>query len=398
MFSWFKKKEKIENPIEISVTGINPQTENEFLFYNFVEMTFAPHLQKWHEKAKSNGIKFKPQYEKAIKQKTETSKFKNPHSFPKYFNNKFDYIGFQFLSGTEDILSAFQIGTHFIINDKIVYSTKYDFRVPKYISNQKEFQENLDILEIDNEFLNDFSFEDVWDSLDLKISFNNNLLVCWNNEIEILEKILIENKIDDYNIKYIKIREIAKDNNLPDLIDSLLEHFESELTLKNDLSIICPTLALEFEDIGIILSKYIHSLNSNKKIASKPIQNKTKKDKPYLTLTSIEVKNENFDIIKKYSISKTQLKQLDINKKGFIFTGDITTERDTAKGFIEQNGGIIKSGMSSKLDYIVIGADFGWSKIQKVKEFNENKNCKIRILTNSDFEYLKKKYVTQHRI
>ena len=54
MFNWFKKKEKTENPIEISVSGINPQTENEFLFYNFVELTFAPHLKKWYEKAKSN--------------------------------------------------------------------------------------------------------------------------------------------------------------------------------------------------------------------------------------------------------------------------------------------------------------------------------------------------------
>ena len=30
MFNWFKKE--TENAIEISVTGINPQTENEFLF------------------------------------------------------------------------------------------------------------------------------------------------------------------------------------------------------------------------------------------------------------------------------------------------------------------------------------------------------------------------------
>ena len=59
-------------------------------------------------------------------------------------------------------------------------------------------------------------------------------------------------------------------------------------------------------------------------------------------------------------------------------------------GFIEQNGGIIKSGITSKVDYVVIGADFGWSKIQKVHDLNEKKNCNIKILTNSDFENLKK--------
>lgn len=46
MFNWFKKEKGIENPIEISITGINPQTENEFLFYDFVEREYAPHLEK----------------------------------------------------------------------------------------------------------------------------------------------------------------------------------------------------------------------------------------------------------------------------------------------------------------------------------------------------------------
>lgn len=390
MFNWFKKKEIIENPIEISVNGINPQTENEFLFYNFVEMTFAPHLQKWYEKGKANGMVFKSQYERAIKQKTATSEFKNPHSFPEYFNNKFDYVGIQFLSATEDILSAYKIGIHYILNEKVVFSKKYEFSVPENISSKKEFQEALDILEIHQEFLNTFTFEDIWNSLELKTIFNNNLIVCWDKEIEILESILIENKIKDYNIKYLKIKEVAKKNNLPELIDSLLEHFESELTLENELSIICPTIALEYGDIGIDLKKYYHFLNSEKNFSTKQNQSVLKKTKSFLKQASLEIKNENFDIIKKYSISKTQLKKTEINGKGFIFTGEIMTDRDNALEFIVQNGGIIKSGMSSKLDFLIIGADFGWSKIQKTKELNETKNCKIKILTNSDFEYLKK--------
>ena len=117
MFNWFKKKERIENPIEISVNGINPQTENEFLFYNFVEITFASHLQKWYEKAKENGIKFKPQYEQAIKLKISTSEFKNPHSFPEYFDNKFDHIVMDFETANQNRISACALGLVFIKND-----------------------------------------------------------------------------------------------------------------------------------------------------------------------------------------------------------------------------------------------------------------------------------------
>ena len=87
-----KKEKEIENPIEISITGINPQTENEFLFFDFVEREYAPHLEKWFEKAKQTGLKFKPQYEYAIQQKVKYNNFKNPHSFPEYFENKFDFI------------------------------------------------------------------------------------------------------------------------------------------------------------------------------------------------------------------------------------------------------------------------------------------------------------------
>lgn len=398
MFNWFKKKDKIENPIEITVSGINPQTENEFLFYNFVVIEFAPHLEKWYEKAKSNGMIFKPQYENAIKQKIKTGEFKNPHSFPSYFNNKFDFIGFQFLNATEDILSAFQIGTHFIINEKIAYSKKYDFQVPRNISSQKEFKETLEILEINQEFLDVFSFEDVWDSLDLKVSFSNNLLVCWNKEIEILEQILINNHIKDYDLKYIQIREIAQDNNLPDLIDSLLEHFQSDLTLKSDLSLIASTLALELQEIGINLDNYTHNLTPKTNFKPNEITEFNHKQNSFpkvkVKQTSLEVRNENFDFIRSYSISKKQLNQIEINEKGFIFTGEITTDRETAKDFIENNGGLVKTGITSKVDYVVLGVDFGWSKIQKVHELNENKGCNIKILTNSDFDYLKRKYAT----
>lgn len=391
MFNWFNKKEKIENPIEISVSGINPQTENEFLFYNFVQSEYAPHLEKWYQQAKLNGLVFKPQFEQAIKQKVRTGKFENPHKFPSYFENGFDFIGLQFLSGTNDILSAFELGTHFIIDERIVHKDKFLFRPPNQISKQPKFKKTLAMFGIDEEFVNDFSFEDVWDSLDLKLSFNHNLLVCWHKEIEILEKILKANRINDYNINYIQIREIAQDNNLPDLFDNLLKYFNSDLNLNSDLSLIAPTLALEFEEIGIDLSKYERNLNPEIRDDSNELKPKPEK-KQKSKLTTLEIQNENLSHLRNYSIDPKEINKIDIKGKGFIFTGEITTDREVAKSIITSNGGIIKPSVTNNVDFVIIGADYGWAKIQKVHELNSNKGCEIKILTNSDFEKLCEKY------
>jgi len=393
MFNLFKNKEKVENPIEISVSGINPQTENEFLFYNFVQSEYAPHLEKWYQQAKSNGIVFKPQFEQAIKQKVNTGKFENPHKFPSYFKNRFDFIGLQFLSGTDDILSAFELGAHFIIDEKIVHKEKFLFRPNNQILNQPEFKETLEMFEIDEEFVKDFCFEDVWDALDLKLSFNHNLVVCWNKEIEILEEILKANRITDYNINHIQIREIAKDNNLPDLFDNLLKHFNSDLNIDSDLSLIAPTLALEFKDIGIDLSKYARNLNPNERDNYSELKPKAEK-KQKSKATTLDIQNENLSHLRNYSIDPKEINKIDIKDKGFIFTGEITTDRDIAKSIITSNGGIIKPSVTSKVDFVIIGADYGWAKIQKVHELSTNRGCNIKILTNSDFEKLCEKYAT----
>jgi DNA polymerase-3 subunit epsilon len=94
MFNFFKPKPK--NQIEMEVSGINPETNNEFLFYNFIENTPNYILEPWLKKAKQVGYKVKPQYEQAILQKLKFNQFKNPHTFPEYFENKFDFIAIDF--------------------------------------------------------------------------------------------------------------------------------------------------------------------------------------------------------------------------------------------------------------------------------------------------------------
>lgn len=252
-------------PIKLNVSFPDPEKSNDYKFYKFVQFERAFTLEPIYKEIKKRGMKLKPEFENAIQTKLKTGEFKNPLNFKEYFGNKFDFIGIQFLKGTDNLLSAFQIGVCFIQNEKIADSDTYDFRPPEQIVETKRFQKTLEILDINPESIEYFSFKDIWDSFELKEYFIDNLIVCWDEESEIFEKVLENNRISDYNIKYIKIREIAQDNNLPVSIDSLLSHFKSDLTLKDSLSLIVSSLAIDLKDSGLDLDNYVHCLTDNKK-------------------------------------------------------------------------------------------------------------------------------------
>ncbi len=64
----------------------------------------------------------------------------------------------------------------------------------------------------------------------------------------------------------------------------------------------------------------------------------------------------------------------------FLFTGSLTRfKRSEAEEMVEANGGKIVSGVSSKLNYLVVGADAG-SKLEKAKKIPA-----IKILTEDEF-------------
>ncbi|MBD0331656.1 MAG: NAD-dependent DNA ligase LigA, partial [Chitinophagaceae bacterium] len=64
----------------------------------------------------------------------------------------------------------------------------------------------------------------------------------------------------------------------------------------------------------------------------------------------------------------------------FLFTGSLPTlNRSEAEELVEQNGGKIVSGVSSKLSYLVVGEDAG-SKLEKAKKINS-----IKIISEDDF-------------
>jgi DNA ligase (NAD+) len=64
----------------------------------------------------------------------------------------------------------------------------------------------------------------------------------------------------------------------------------------------------------------------------------------------------------------------------FLFTGTLPTlKRSDAEEMVEQNGGTILSGVSSKLSYLVVGEDAG-SKLEKAKKINS-----IKIISEAEF-------------
>ena len=67
--------------------------------------------------------------------------------------------------------------------------------------------------------------------------------------------------------------------------------------------------------------------------------------------------------------------------KSFLFTGTLTSmKRSAAEALVEQNGGKILGGVSSKLDYLITGEDAG-SKLEKAKKI-----ASIKILNEEEFQ------------
>lgn len=98
--------------------------------------------------------------------------------------------------------------------------------------------------------------------------------------------------------------------------------------------------------------------------------------------------NENIELIQTLGALGLQLKneKKDFDHGGtlegqsFLFTGTLPTlKRSDAEEMVEQNGGKILSGVSSKLNYLVVGEDAG-SKLEKAKKIST-----IKIISEQQF-------------
>ena len=80
------------------------------------------------------------------------------------------------------------------------------------------------------------------------------------------------------------------------------------------------------------------------------------------------------------NVKKEAVAAGNLSGQTFLFTGTLAKmKRSEAEAKAEAHGGIIVSGVSSKLNYLVVGEDAG-SKLEKAKKINT-----IKIITEDEF-------------
>ncbi|MBS1591587.1 MAG: NAD-dependent DNA ligase LigA [Bacteroidetes bacterium] len=117
----------------------------------------------------------------------------------------------------------------------------------------------------------------------------------------------------------------------------------------------------QLEDIGVKVAKSIHHFFSNEQNILMLQQ---------LESIGLQLKNEKKNIVVSGGLAG----------QTFLFTGTLNKlKRSDAEALAEQQGGVIISGVSTKLNYLVVGEDAG-SKLEKAKKINT-----IKIISEEEF-------------
>jgi len=117
----------------------------------------------------------------------------------------------------------------------------------------------------------------------------------------------------------------------------------------------------QLEDVGVKVAKSIHEFFRNE-------QNIHMLE--HLEILSLQLKNQ-----KKEAVAAGAL-----TGQTFLFTGSLAKlKRSEAEAMAEEQGGVIVSGVSAKLNYLVVGEDAG-SKLEKAKKINT-----IKIISEDEF-------------
>lgn len=117
----------------------------------------------------------------------------------------------------------------------------------------------------------------------------------------------------------------------------------------------------ELEDVGVKVGKTVYDFFHNKNNLQLLEQ---------LEKLGVQLKNEKKELVTGGNLGG----------QSFLFTGTLTKlKRSEAEALVEKNGGSIVSGVSSKLNYLVVGEDAG-SKLEKAKKL-----ATVKIITEEEF-------------
>ncbi|MCD6113322.1 MAG: HNH endonuclease [Bacteroidales bacterium] len=101
--------------------------------------------------------------------------------------------------------------------------------------------------------------------------------------------------------------------------------------------------------------------------------------------TYTEIENAQ-SIIEKYLITNIDSTKDFFSSKSFLITGETNANKKKIEELIKENGGIIKTSVSTKLDYLVIGNFYSYLKVIKLQEINDKNKRKISIILNKKIE------------
>jgi DNA ligase (NAD+) len=90
------------------------------------------------------------------------------------------------------------------------------------------------------------------------------------------------------------------------------------------------------------------------------------------------LKNIILKLIDNVSFVQVDIKNI-LDGKSFCITGSLGLGRNEYKTLISENGGVFKSGVSKKLDYLIVGENSG-GKLQKAHD------CGVKVLNEDDFK------------
>jgi len=203
-------------------------------------------------------------------------------------------------------------------------------------------------------------------------------------DLSVLRNLYEHYNIKPYEIKYIDTMLFADKLGMPKKIKDLAESFDLEVINHHDPEFDAKLCALIF---GELTEKY-----SNYEELIREINDKPKTNNSYFNQPSKDVVEENKEHLSNYQITQNELDNIDLIGKGIVITGNFSTEREEIKTFLMKIGCQIKSGITSKVDFVFAGEDCGWSKIQKINELNQSGKANIKILDETNLNYLIKKY------
>lgn len=384
-----KKKKK-----QIEISAPNPETKNKYLFFQFIEDTPVEILQGYYKEMKKQNFNICKEYSNAIKQKIETCVFINPINFAEYFNREFDFIAIDFETANEQRISACAFGVVYVKNNTIVNKEKHLIKPP---SGNKFRQRNIDIHGITKDDVADSeSFEYYWKN-GLSECFNNNLIVLHNASMDksILQQLFAYYKIKDYNFSYLDTMNLASCLGLPKKLTDLANYFNIEIKNHHDPlddALLCAQVFSNMMDMNFDISKITYLLSYEEDLQHFADYLKHEVEAEIKSENKKQYVKELTGIINMYLVPESEIDDVSVDGKAFLFTGEINVDRYSAQRLVLDCGGLIKKGVTSKVDYVIVGSSYGSKKIEKIDYYNRYKGCNIRIINEEGFNKIMEYY------